>query len=129
MNPVAAHPARTIGARRRRRLDYNWKQGLPKEWQRLAIAPLAIERFRDYEVAAERLVGRDDDEQPCYCNSRFVVMETRSDDDEEFYQVVAYAEALTAWRLRDGRWLIYREIKRDGERGNSFYSFGEAMPR
>jgi hypothetical protein len=53
----------------------------------------------------------------------------RSDDDEEFYQVVAYAELLSAWRLRDGRWLIYRLIKREGERGSGFYSFSDRMPR
>ena len=53
----------------------------------------------------------------------------RSDDDEEFYQVAAYAEALTAWRMRDGRWLIHRLISREGERGNGFYSFGDRMPR
>lgn len=129
MNPCAINTVRTVGVRRRRRLDFDWKRDLPKEWQRLVVAPLSVERFRDYEMAAERFIGRDEDEAPCYYSSRFVVMETRSDDDEEFYQVAAYAESIKAWRLRDGRWLSHRLITREGERGSSFYAFGESMPR
>lgn len=120
---------RATGVRRTRKPAIDWRHDLPKEWRRLVVAPLEIERFRDYEMAAERMVGRDEDERPCYCNSRVVVMETRSDDDEEFYQVAAYAESLKAWRLRDGRWLIHRLITREGERGSAFYSFSESMPR
>jgi hypothetical protein len=106
-----------------------WRIGLPPEWRDLVIPPLSLESHRDYEMAAERTIGRDEDDQPCFCRSRFIVTETRSDDDEEFYQIAAYAEALTAWRLRDDRWLIHRLITREGERGHGFYSFGEHMPR
>ena len=129
MTPCIAQAPRLSTTRRKRKPAIDWRLNLPKEWQRLAVAPLSTETYRDYEMAAERLVGRDEDEQPCYCRSRFVVTEIRSDDDEEFYQVVAYAESLSAWRLRDGRWLIYRLIKREGERGSGFYSFGDRMPR
>jgi hypothetical protein len=106
-----------------------WRLDLPREWRRLVVTPLTIERFRDYEMAAERSIGRDEDEKPCYCSSRFVVMETRSDDDEEFYQIATYAESLKTWRLRDGRWLIHRLITREGERGSGLYSFSDRMPR
>ena len=106
-----------------------WRQHLPREWRRLVVAPLTIERFRDYEMAAERTIGRDEDESPCYFATRFVVTDLRSDDDEEYYQVATYAEALTAWRLRDGRWLIHRMINREGEDATTFYSFSEQMPR
>lgn len=106
-----------------------WQTDLPSEWRAMVIAPLALTTYRDFEMAAERVVGRDEDDQPCYCASRFIVAETRSDDDEEYYQVAAYAESLSAWRLRDGRWLIHRFIMRDGERGIGFYSFAERMPR
>lgn len=121
--------ARATGIRRKRKPAIDWRRDLPKQWQRLVVAPLTIERFRDYEMAAERTVGRDEDDQPCYCSSRFVVMETRSDDDEEFYQVASYAEALTTWRLRDGRWLTHRLITRESECGLSFYSVADRMPR
>jgi hypothetical protein len=129
MTICSMQTTRAKGVRRKRRTAIDWRRDVPKEWQRLVVAPLSIERFRDYEMAAERLIGRDEDEQPCYCSSRFVVMETRSDDDEEFYQVAAYAESLKAWRLRDGRWLIHRLITREGEHGSGFYSFSETMPR
>ncbi len=129
MTTLLTQSARSTGTRRKRQPTIDWRRDLPKEWQRLVISPLTIARFRDYEMAAERVVGRDEDEKPCYCSSRFVVMETRSDDDEEFYQIAAYAESLKAWRLRDGRWLIFRLISREGERGSGFYSFSESMPR
>lgn len=129
MDTCSLQTARATSIRRKRKPAFDWRRDVPKEWQRLVVAPLTVERFRDYEMAAERLVGRDEDEKPCYCSSRFVVMETRSDDDEEFYQIAAYAESLKAWRLRDGRWLIHRLITREGERGSGFYSFGDRMPR
>jgi len=106
-----------------------WQRDLPKEWRDGVVAPLALETYRDYEMAAERSVGRDEDHQPCYCRAQFIVTDVRSDDDEEYYQIAAYAEVLTAWRLRDGRWLIHRLIKREGERGTAFYTLGESMPR
>jgi hypothetical protein len=95
----------------------------------MVIAPLELRTYRDYEMAAERVVGRDENGQPCYCATRFIVAETRSDDDEEFYQVAAYAESLSAWRLRDDRWLIHRFITREGGGGSGFYSFADHMPR
>ncbi|HEX8989556.1 MAG TPA: hypothetical protein VF816_16485 [Rhodocyclaceae bacterium] len=97
----------------------------------MAIVPLELTLHRDYEADATRTVGMDEDGMPCYTAHRFVLGETRSDDDDEFYSIVAYAESLEAWRLRDGRWLIRRIVVREGEveRGRAFYSFGEAMPR
>ncbi len=125
----ASTQARNTALRRPRSTQRSWRQDLPGEWQDVVVVPLALETYRDYEMAAERIVGRDEDDEPCYCACRFIVTDTRSDDDEEFYQVAAYAESLSAWRLRDGRWLIHRLITRDGERGTSFYSFGDSMPR
>jgi hypothetical protein len=125
------HPAPT-GRRRKARREaatIAWQTDLPADWRDMVVVPLALTTYRDYEMAAERVVGIDEDDRPCYCASRFIVADTRSDDDEEFYQVAVYAEALSAWRLRDGRWLIYRYITCDGERGSGFYSFGEHMPR
>ena len=86
MSNCTTQIARVTATRRRREAAFDWQQNLPKQWRRLVIAPLLIERFRDYEMAAERLIGRDEDEQPCYYSSRFVVTDMRSDDDEEFYQ-------------------------------------------
>jgi hypothetical protein len=121
---------RAVPHRRSRIADSNsWRTDLPRKWQDAVIVPLALEIHRDYEMAAERIVGRDEDDAACYCASRFIVTETRSDDDEEFYQIAAYAESLSAWRMRDGRWLIHRIITCEGERGSGVYSFGDRMPR
>lgn len=120
--PPARSPRRNADA-----LD--WRKDLPRQWYDCVVAPMSLKSHRDYEMAAERVVGRDEDDTPCYCRTRFIVTETRSEDDEEFYQVAAYAEALTAWRLNDGRWLIHRLITREHERGTGFYRFGDGMPR
>jgi hypothetical protein len=101
---------------------------LPVQWRGMAIVPSELRAYRDYEMAAERVAGWDENGQFCYCCSRFIIAETRSDDDEEFYQVAAYAESRSAWRLRDGLWLIYRVTTRDGERGHGFYSLVDHMP-
>jgi hypothetical protein len=127
-NLSARAPGRAL-RNRREDIGIVWRQNLPREWQEMVVAPLQLDSQRDYEMAAERVIGRDEDDEPCYCVYRYIVTETRSDDDEEFYQIAAYAESLSAWRLRDGRWLIHRLIARDGEPGTGFYSFSETMPR
>ena len=111
--------------------NVDWAALLPAEWRDQAIAPQEFDTYRDYEMTAERTLGRDDDAHPCYCAFRFQLTEPRSDDDEEFYAVVAYAEAVTAWRLRDGRWLIHRLVARGDscEQARGFYSFSETMPQ
>lgn len=129
MNSCTTMEIRADNRRSRRQPAVAWRRDLPKQWHRQVVAPLLIERFRDYEMAAERSIGRDEDDQPCYCAARFLVTDLRSDDDEEYYQVAAYAESLTAWRLRDGRWLIHRLISREGEGGSGFYTIGDRMPR
>lgn len=107
-----------------------WRAELPADWREMAVAPIAFEVFRDGELAAERRFGYDADRVPCYYAHRFRIEEPRSDDGEEFYASVLHAEAVTAWRLRDGRWLIHRAV-RAGEHSpqRAFYSFSEAMPR
>ncbi|MDR1936605.1 MAG: hypothetical protein LBS49_13700, partial [Candidatus Accumulibacter sp.] len=94
-------------------------------------APLDIHRYRDHEIAAERYVGYDKDGNPCFTAYRFGFFEPRSDDDEAFYTVLAYGESLAAWRLRDERWLIWRETRSEENCGEakSFYRIGKEMPR
>jgi hypothetical protein len=108
-----------------------WTRDLPRQWRAMAVAPLDFTLHRDYEADAVRAVGTDEDGLTCFTAHRFVLGEIRCDDDDDFYTVVAYGESLSAWRLRDGRWLIRRVVVREGEieRGRAFYSFGESMPR
>ena len=108
-----------------------WLAYLPREWREMVIAPLDFVEYHEYEVAASRCLGYDVDGQACYYAHGYALNEPRSDDDEEFYQVVVYSETVHAWRLRDERWLIHRIVHHCGEGapGRGFYSFAEQCPR
>ena len=86
---------------------------------------------REYEVPARRVLGYEDGGTPCFCSFDYRLFATRSDDDEDLYEVLVYAESLRAWRLRSGRWLVHRHLQPFGEEGETLTHFGfEArMPR
>lgn len=107
--------------------EWDWLKGLPVSWREVVVSPLAFRRFADYEASAQRIVGRDEDDQPCYCHYQYRLTEIRSDDDEDFYEETIHDEAGISWRLRDGRWLTYRRVGKDTVQG--FFSFSEEMPR
>lgn len=125
IDPLAVRERRTA----RDRTD--WLAYLPSEWREMVIAPLDFALHHEYEVAASRCLGYDVDGQTCYYAHGYALNEVRSDDDEEFYQVVVYGESVHAWRLRDDRWLIHRIVHHCGEGapGRGFYSFSEQCPR
>lgn len=108
-----------------------WQRHLPKSWRAMVDVPLYFKRFHEHELPANRSLGFDEGDQPCYCAHSVVIPELRSDDDEEYYQVVTYAEQLSAWRLRDGRWLIFRRVGGADCAAplKDFYSFSDSMPR
>ena len=112
----------------RGRADVPWDDLLPPDWRELAVVPEVFDTFRDYEVAADRTVGRDGDCEPCYYAHCYAIHEARSDDDEEYYQVAVYREDMVAWRLRDGRWLAWRKVSGEDARGRPFFSIGEQSP-
>jgi hypothetical protein len=87
--------------------------------------------FRDHEIAARRVVGHDIDDTPCFHAYDYRLLDVRSDDDEEYYLAVAYSESLSAWRLHDGRWLVYRRVEPLGEEdaATSAMSIDDRMPR
>ena len=118
-------------ARRKRERELDWQKGLPVEWRIAAIAPLNFSTFREYEIPASRTLGYDENGQACYYRHSYVQGELCSDDDEEFYEHIAYGEEVEAWRLRDERWLIWRIQHEDGgcRSNRGFYSFSESMPR
>lgn len=109
----------------------DWRLDLPADWQAMVVAPIRFEVCREYEIAADRTTGFDESDLPCYCAYRYVLTEPRLDDDELFYDEPVYAEKRTAWRLRDDRWLVFREVAASAgcDRVHAFYSFGDAMPR
>jgi hypothetical protein len=109
----------------------DWQQGLPEQWRTHAIAPLRLTTHRDYEMPASRTLGYDKDGLTCFYRHAFVLGEPRSDDDEEFYEVMVHGEEVQAWRLLDERWLVWRVTRKEDDcRGQQgFYSFAQSMPR
>lgn len=126
---LASTPKKTHKNRQLERLP-GWQRNLPDEWRDAIDTPLYFEQYSEYEISAERSVGYDADDRPCFTAHRYELTRLVSDDDEEFYEVVTYREELAAWRLRDERWLVYRRIcTADGNAPRGFYTFSPTMPR
>ena len=119
-------PGSRASDRGRRNID--WAKLLPPDWREQVIVPVEFDVFREYEMAAERTTGRDENGLPCYCAHLYVLHELRSDDDEDYYQAVVYGESLSAWRLRDERWLCYRITGGEGGAGRGFFTLGDENP-
>ncbi|QVL50373.1 MAG: hypothetical protein KFB96_08050 [Thiocapsa sp.] len=68
---------------------------------------------------------------PCFQADDYRRLDVRSDDDEEYDLAVAYSESVSAWRLRDGRWLVHRRIEPlgDEDASTSALSIDARMPR
>ena len=111
-------------------LSFTWDKHLPREWREAIEDPLYFAQYSEYEMVANRAVGYDADDLPCFTSHRFQLTRLASDDDEEFYELVTYSEEMAAWRLRDERWLIFRLIATNncGE-PRGFYLFSPEMPR
>ena len=131
MDPATLDAPRAFGNSLGSLNEICWWQGLPAEWRERIVVPIRFEVFREYEMPAERTNGYDADEFPCYCAWNYVLSELRSDDDEEFYEEPRYAESTLAWRLGDGRWLVFNRIVSDYATGctRSSYLLRDSMPR
>ena len=87
-----------------------WSALLPPELLAEVVWPTRGERHVDAGLPAERSVGYGADGAPSYCASRHRLAVPASDDDELFVDAAAFSECTTAWRLRDGRWLVHRSV-------------------
>ena len=104
----------------------NWRGYLPDAWADRVEAPLWVEEFQEYQLDAQRWVGYDADEQPCYTAHHYALPA----QDASAGAAVAYSEMLAAWRLRDERWLVFRLIGAGGATlPRGFYVFSPEMPR
>lgn len=97
----------------------------------MVVSPLRFEVCSEYEIDADRTTGFDESDLPCYCAYRYVLTETRLDEDDMFFEEPVYMEHCVAWRLRDERWLVYRSVfgSGDGDCPHAFFSFSDSMPR
>lgn len=109
----------------------DWQRHLPAEWRASVVEALDFTEYREYEIPGCRTLGHDEEGELCFYAHRYTLTESRSDDDEDFYEVVAYSETVRAWRLRDARWLTWRIVQTgdDATPGRGFYSFSERPPR
>lgn len=109
---------------------FRWEKYLPDGWSAQVEAPLYVDHFREYEMPAQRTVGYDASDKPCFTAHQFALTQLISDDDEEFYEAISYYEEMAAWRLRDGRWLVFRAINTiQCKSPRSFYVISPTMPR
>ena len=109
---------------------HDWRHRLPAHWQPRVLAPVRFTRYREEELAAERVFGHSSRQLACYYRHHYRVTELYSDDDEDFYLFTLYGEELAAWLLHDGRWLVYRRVLNDEQGdGHGFYSFSRQIPR
>jgi hypothetical protein len=60
---------------RRPEAAIRWSEGLPSEWREQVIAPLYFDHYKEYLVKAARILGRDEDDQACYCAFCYVLEE------------------------------------------------------
>ncbi|MBK1680847.1 hypothetical protein [Rhodocyclus tenuis] len=109
--------------------DVRWRQELPASWSDLAIEPVRFDVFREYEMSAERTIGHDEHDEPCFCACRYILTQLVADEDDLFFEMPVYAETLAAWRLRDRRWLVLRNVVAYAEKARRSLSFSGSMPR
>lgn len=107
-----------------------WDALLPAEWRDAVDIPLYFRSYSEYEIRAQRSVGYDADDQPCFTTYSFALTRLVSDDDEEFYEEISCSEQLAAWRLRDERWLVFRRFSSHlHQQPRGFYAISPEMPR
>lgn len=132
-------PSPCIFGRRQERVQHGiggecqpaWHDLLTAEWADKVIRPNSFRVFQEFEIPARRVLGFDHHGRPCFCAHDYRLMDQRSDDDEEFYETLAYGESVTAWRLHDDRWLVYRRVEPLGEEGatDSEFRVADRMPQ
>ena len=98
---------------------HNWRGYLPDAWADRVEAPLWVEEFQEYQLDAQRWVGYDADEQPCYtAHHHALPAQDASRRGGGVFRMLA------AWRLRDERWLVFRLIGAGGSAPpRGFYVF------
>lgn len=108
-----------------------WRAGLPKRWLGKVVVPTYFVRYRDYEIRAERFVGYEYEEQPCFCEYQVDFLTPQRDGLVAPVVGISYWEHLKAWRLTAAQWLILRRYQTDRRtaRGQAFFCLSENMPR
>lgn len=104
-----------------------WDRHLPDAWTDAVDPPLHFDHYSEYEMRAERTVGYDADQLPCFTSHSFTLARPTTGDPGGAFD---YSEEMAAWRLRDERWLIFRTITtQPSNPPRGFYAISPDMPR
>ena len=111
--------------------EAEWREDLPEDWRAQVVRPAFFVQHKEYEIAAERVIGYETEEEACYCRFRAEITEWCTDEEGDWCIVPLYGEHLSAWRLIDDRWLVLRRLfhQEDGASSHAFFSFSEEMPK
>lgn len=126
MNDAAPSPSTEPGP------PSGWADLLPPRLLPLVVWPRSRASFRDASLPADRTLGYDGSGRPAYCAHRHLSHRVVSSDDAEYEELPALSECLTAWRLRDGGWVVHRSVRRWNGCAPTewnWYSVRDAMPR
>ena len=88
-----------------------WSSRLPPAWRGRVVAPCRFKVYREFEIPARRVLGFDTRGEICFRAHDYRLLDACSDDDEDFYGVLTYAESVVAWRLKEQGWLLYRRVE------------------
>lgn len=108
-----------------------WQDGLPERWKDCVVVPAFFWHHRDYEIQAERIVGYEDEDQPCYCEYRIDFERAKASGPAPAAEVPQYWEHVSAWRLRDGHWLMLKRLYFGATpaQEQAFFCLSAGMPR
>ncbi|MBL8448165.1 MAG: hypothetical protein JNJ44_12210 [Zoogloeaceae bacterium] len=103
--------------------SHRWWRDLPAAWRGQVVEPIAFRVYREPDLAAERVFGRDEDGQVCFYAHRYLRPLGKPG------RAAAQGERVSAWRLIDQRWLIHRvPIYGEELAGRGFYTFSASPP-
>lgn len=112
-------------------LTHPWQIGLPANWRECVVVPFRFDIYWEYQVDAARVLGCDASGAPCYSAHRYVLTRLRYEEDEIFYEVIAYRDERFAWLLQDGQWLVRHTVTshEDCDHSASSVFLTNQMPR
>lgn len=104
-----------------------WERHLPSSWRIEIASPTHIKRYREYEIKAERCVGYDAANQPCFTSYRVDSVDAHSQTSDE--NCMRRSSEMAAWRLNKNCWLVYQVNSSNTRVPQGNYAFQSEMPR
>ena len=125
------HSDKCSGCFGKKSMTIDWQSDVPWYIKDMVIEPFEFTVHQDYEILADRTVGNDLQDEPCYCAYRYVETRLQSEDDDLLYVAPVFAQTISSWRMLSGHWLVLTKTYPDLQTGqfHSAITVSEAMPR